>query len=344
MSLDRKTRSVRAIGTDARSRQRGFTMVELLVAMVLGTLIALAAVTSLTVARRGFATVDAASQLRDNARFGTDLIRRVAYQGGFLDVNHAVNAMSSHQASVFPPPYVFGFNNAVMNIPTPPLPGDALNGNRNATSAGCPSSTDTACVNGSDILVLRYQTPAKFAGGTVGDKATTNCAGITQNNASTDRNDLVVSALHVALVRGEPALVCSYQDAAGVWQSTPQPIIEGVETFQVLYGMDGVAPNDPVLAASDTVAERYLRADQIVVAGNSAATEANWRRVRSLRIGMVLRGPAGSAQDRSAGTFHPLGSGMKSEEDPGTEFVPLADGRLRQSVTFTVYLRNHMGL
>ena len=85
------------------------------------------------------------------------------------------------------------------------------------------------------------------------------------------------------------------------------------------------------------------------------ATNANWRRVRSMRIGVVLRGPANSAQDRTAQTYYPFGAGvatsggakgsaLSSMSDEGTIFSPTADGRLRQVVTFTVHLRNDQGL
>ena len=37
---------------------------------------------ALTVARRGFTSVDAASQLRDNARFATDILQRAIDAGG----------------------------------------------------------------------------------------------------------------------------------------------------------------------------------------------------------------------------------------------------------------------
>jgi type IV pilus assembly protein PilW len=139
--------------------------------------------------------------------------------------------------------------------------------------------------------------------------------------------------------------------------STAQPIIQGVESFQVLYGVSGVTPNTAptgtALAAS--VADRYLRADQIVVPGDAAATNANWSRVRSLRIGMLLRGAQGSAQQTEAQTFYPFGlakassagtpgSAMSSADDAGTTFNAPADGRLRQSVTFTIHLRNDQGL
>ena len=88
---------------------------------------------------------------------------------------------------------------------------------------------------------------------------------------------------------------------------------------------------------------------------NSAATYNNWRRVRSIRIGMVLRGGANSAQERVAQTLYPfglgkssnsgaLGSAMSSANDIGTIYSAPADGRLRQVVTFTVHLRNDQGL
>ncbi|MET0542212.1 MAG: PilW family protein, partial [Variovorax sp.] len=70
----------------------------------------------------------------------------------------------------------------------------------------------------------------------------------------------------------------------------------------------------------------------------------NWQRVRSLRIGLVLRGPLNSAQDRNPDmSFYPLGKAMYSSSDPGTKLVPAQDGRLRQTVTFTVHLHNRQG-
>ena len=52
-----------------RSRlQRGLTLVELLVALANSGFIAIAAVSSLIVTRRGFRTIDGASQMRDEAR------------------------------------------------------------------------------------------------------------------------------------------------------------------------------------------------------------------------------------------------------------------------------------
>ena len=141
--------------------------------------------------------------------------------------------------------------------------------------------------------------------------------------------------------------MCSFQASNGNWVSSSQPLIEGVESFQVLYGVDGVIPGraTPATTKPTLIANRYLRADQMVVPGNALATDNNWRRVRSVRIGMVLRGPPNSSQEPAARpVFHPLGIAMGSTGDPGSIFLPTADGRLRQTATFTVYLRNDQSL
>ena len=328
--------------------QRGFTMVELLVAMVISLLIALAAIAALTVTRQGFTTVDASSQLRDNGRFISDLIQRIGVQSGFKDtVNAAYPAPPATSAfATDPAPNITGFNNALVS------PSDPLN-------------TSTARVTGvagygSDILILRYQAAETFPGSGVADGSMIDCAGTSAATPASNRYNRMASVLHVRVsTGGEPALMCTTVDSSGTI-GTAQPIISGVENFQVLYGVDGVTagtapPVTPTAVQNDTVPESYLRADQLVVAGNAIATNANWRRVRSMRIGIVLRGPVNSAQDTSAQTYYPFGpapgssggaqgSALSSSNDPGTVFAPTADGRLRQVVTFTVHLRNEQGL
>ena len=327
--------------------QRGFTMVELLVAMVISLLIALAAIAALTVTRQGFTAVDASSQLRDNGRFISDLIQRLGVQSGFKDtVNAAYPPPPASSAfATDPAPNITGFNNAL-------------------ASASDPLNVFTARTtgDGSDILILRYQAAETFPGSGKTDLSMIDCAGISATTPASDRYNRMASVLHVQVsTGGEPALMCTTVNSSGTI-GTAQPIISGVENFQVLYGVDGVTagtapPAAPVAGANnnDTVPESYLRADQLVVAGNAIATNANWRRVRSMRIGIVLRGPVNSAQDTSAQTYYPFGpapgssggakgSALSSSNDPGTVFAPTADGRLRQVVTFTVHLRNEQGL
>lgn len=335
--------------TPLRPVQGGFTMVELLVAMVISLLIALAAISALTVTRQGFTAVDTSSQLRDNGRFISDLIQRLGVQSGFKDTLYAAYpappATSAYATD--PAPNITGFNNAL-------------------ASASDPLNAFTARVTGvdgygSDILILRYQAAETFPGSGVSDRSMIDCMGKSAAAPAAGRYDRIASVLHVRLsTGGEPALMCTTFNPATGAPNNPEPIISGVENFQVLYGVDGVTagvapPATPSAVQNDTVPESYLRADQLVVAGNAIATNANWRRVRSMRIGIVLRGPVNSAQDRSAQTYYPFGpapdssggakgSALSSSNDKGTVFAPGADGRLRQVVTFTVHLRNEQGL
>ena len=329
-------------------RQKGVTLVELMVAMALGLLIALAAAASLLISRQGFTAVDAASQLRDNGRYLQSLVQRLGVQAGYRDIRFATDttakANQAYGAST-PPPNVFGLNNA----------------SRTSTATWDAGTTRTSgqVGYGSDILVLRHQTSSSTPDAATSDSTMIDCAGVASTAVSTGLDDKLVSVLHVGVGSdGEPSLMCSRSDT-GAAPYDVQPIISGVENFQVLYGVDGIGPGNTTVpipsTSADSIPERYLRADQLTVAGNDAATYANWQRVRSIRIGVVLRGPRGSAVDNSSQTFYPLGiskgstggtagSGFgNNSTDPGTIYTPTVDSRLRQVVTFTVHLRNFQG-
>ena len=238
-------------------------------------------------------------------------------------------------------PSVFGINNAKRSTST-------------AWDAGSTWGTSDAGKN-SDILVLRAHVSTTTGEvGSPSDGSMIDCLGEAPPVTS-ELDGGFFNILHVqASSAGEPALMCTRAAAGGGFEA--QPLVQGVESFQVLYGVDNVVPNTAPTGATDSVPDRYLRADQLTVTGNDAATYANWRRVRSLRIGMVLRSQPGSAVDTASQTFYPLGTSRSSASgaigsafahatnDPGTVFTPPVDRRLRQVVTFTVHLRNFQDL
>lgn len=346
-------------------KNRGFTLVELLVALALSSLIAAAAVAALIAARQGFTSVDAASQLRDNGRFASDLIQRLVVQAGFEDVNFAAatraNEFTVAGGAANPEPNILGVDNAIVSGSLPSvLTGFTLRPSATNTQTGCSSSTDTACANGSDVLILRYQTSEGIIESGTADGSMINCAGAAETTAPLNKEDRVISIFHIARsTAGEPSLMCSYQVVGSTtWQT--QPIVEGVESFQVLYGVDGfTTANTQFSGPEDTVPDKYIRASQMVVGtANSAATYSNWRRVRSLRIGLVLRGPRNSAISRNTNITKLCALGVNPDvpadcvDKSGSESPPMGsefpragstiadDGRLRQTVTFTVFLRN----
>ena len=321
--------------------QVGLTLVEMMVAMAISLLIALAAVSALIAARQGFTTVDVSSQLRDNARFSADLIQRLAVQAGYQDDLFASKKASADEIAANVAPGVYGFNKALLSATNP------------LTTSTARTSSD-----GSDILILRYQTAETFPGSGVADGSVIDCSGQAPTSVATTKGDSIYSILHVAVVGGEPSLMCTYLDPA-TGKVTTIPIVQGVENFQVLYGTDNVEPvvepGEAPTGDTDSIPDQYLRADQLTVAGNPAATNNNWRRVRSLRIGMVLRGAAGSQQEAAETTIYPFGKGknsgsgsagsaLSSSDDEGTVFMPPVDGRLRVTSTFTVHLRNDQAL
>ena len=335
---------IKAMTTSARrphtAKQAGLTLLELLVAMTLGLLIVLAAAAALLVSRQGFFAVDAASQLRDNARYAQSIVQRVGVQAGFKNINMLVPPPPEDPANPFEPS-VFGINNAKRSTST-------------AWDAGSTWGTSDAGKN-SDILVLRAHVSTTTGEvGSPSDGSMIDCLGEAPPVTS-ELDGGFFNILHVqASSAGEPALMCTRAAAGGGFEA--QPLVQGVESFQVLYGVDNVVPNTAPTGATDSVPDRYLRADQLTVTGNDAATYANWRRVRSLRIGMVLRSQPGSAVDTASQTFYPLGTSKSSASgaigsafahatnDPGTVFTPPVDRRLRQVVTFTVHLRNFQDL
>jgi len=334
------------------------TLIELMVAMLLGLIVILAAALTLNNARKGFFNVDAASQLRDNSRFASDLVERVGVQAGYRDVFIAASPPSTDPARA---PNVSGFNNAIVD-PTTPL---TTSGTRNAGEAG----------QGSDVLILRYQASQLYslydghdvARGGIADQTMIDCAGNAQttvpdpNSADGAQVQLsqinrVASIFSVAMNQGEPALMCTYSDTgAAPWVT--KAIVQGVENFQVLYGVDGVTPGTAPAATATppNVPMMFLRADQMVVNGDANGTAANWRRVRSVRVGMVVRGPLASrlenSNDTTAQHYFPFGlakssaagadgSAFASPADVNTDFAPPLDTRLRQTVSFTIHLRN----
>lgn len=330
-------------------KQHGLSLVELMVAMTLGLLLVLVAIGVLSSASQGFNAVDSGSAARDKERLATELLSSVILQAGYEDWGNPLSNLQSvarlQGTNTDPEPDIFGWNNAIYDVPASlslSTITDITNGNR---SGKCGSNTTTACLNGSDILVVRFQGMGRPSDGSAGDRSMLNCGGGTEGATPNEKlNERSLNLFHLSKpgTSGEASLACvTYKSG---WIDS-RPLIEGVESFQVLYGTDGVAQGvAPTAGTNDSVADRWLRADQLTVAGNAAATRSNWRRVRAVRIGLVLRGPAGSAVDSSARNLWPLGATFVDTNDVGSVLLAPSDGRLRTSHSFTLHLRNDLAM
>lgn len=328
-----------------RHHQRGLTLVEILVALTIGLIVAIAALATLLAGRTGFTTVDSTSQLVDRERFAIDTMSRVIAQAGFEDLGAEpmMTRAIARQLGADPEPDIFGWNDAGYVAPSSlriVTSTQIADSDRDGKCGG--TWPGTACRNGSDVLMVRFQ-----GSGTPADGTMVNCRGQGEAGlgALGDLDARAVNMFYVAPdANGEPSLYCAYYNHATASWVSGQALIEGVETLQILYGTDAVTPSTaPNVTGTDTIVDRWLRADQIKVTANAAATKENFRRVRAIRVGMVLRGPVGSAQQYVTATMSPLGSNYASSGDNGTSLAVAADGRLRRVVNFTVHIRNDLG-
>lgn len=336
-------------------RQRGLTMVEVLVAVVLMFLVTLATVSLYSVNSQSFKTVDASQELNDNARFAFEVIGQALRNAGYQEY---MGRSSAPAELVAPAGSFFPENCTYTTMAALPAPGLGVpcrvTGYDNSTipaasiaTAGYFGAKDNGGVNASDTLAVSYfgsGTPT--APTTAADGSIVDCQGVAQAApralATLDQTDLALSLFWVNLVNNEPYLSCISRGAVGPGGTrNSQPIIRGMEAFQVMYGLDVNGNTD---VTSTLLPDRWVRASDMDPSGN-------WSNVRAVRIGFVLRGPPGSAQQPSSTsgaalstgerTYWPLGRDFTgTSTDSGMSFVAPQDGRLRRSYSATFMLRN----
>ena len=304
------------------ARQRGLTLVELMVAIVLMLIVTLATVALYSANSAGKRTVDASQSMDDTARFVFEMIgqaiRNAGYpsavnlEGPIVTYNNLFNSCDA-SASTEPCP-VLGFDNSLVTG-TSSNYGSADSGNAN--------------VNKSDSLAIRFYGSSAFnaTGVWVADDTVFTCTGRAVP-ASTTLGGLGLSIFSVREYQGEPELYCSDDPGSGTRNSAP--IARGVEGFQVMYGID-LCVGSP--CTRDGVPDRWVSAADVGT--------ANWRHVKAIRVGLIVRGAPGSAQASNGQALYPLGEKFVSGfSDAGFSFTPPDDGRLRRTYVTTFMLRN----
>ncbi len=306
-------------------RQRGLTLIELMVAMVISIVVVIVAASFYLSSSRIRASQDAAAQLQDTGRYITEIVTRNVQQSGFQNyilpdgstgATRALRELADPAAA--PVLGIVGFNNSATGA-------DSDNGVHDR-------SADR--VNNSDTLVLRFQgmsstvsmvNGAATSGVSKEDGSIIDCRGLPQP-APVSNDDRIFSVIEVRLNNGEPELMCKYKDrTTGNFNS--EVIARGVELFQVMYGLD---------LNGDSFPDQWLNAQQV------DAVTGRWDKVRSIRVGMVIRSLDRVNVATSAATYKPLGENftLAAVDDPGTTYASPDDGRLRKVVSFTVNLRN----
>lgn len=307
----------------ARVRQRGVTLVELLVAAAIALVVVLAATAAFVGSQRLFA-VDAEARAADESlRFASFVVRSVVRQAGYSD--HAPDDADAEPDDTPSPASAEG-----------PLEFDLdIVGASNTRVSGVGSSYgshNTRGVNASDSLLVRFFGRSRAGtNGLEADGTMIDCMGYAQPGPAGGRpvpGERAWSFFYVAEASDkEPELYCKYR---GPKEFNAQPLARGIEVFKVVYGHD---------ADGNGVPEQWLDAAQLeAMAPSEDKVRDEWRKVVALRIGMVARSahPRGITGDTEE-LLYPLGTDFSE-----VSFRPPADGRLRRVATFTVMLRNAM--
>lgn len=306
-------------------KHAGVTLVELLIALVLVSIITVATLALYNSSASTYRTTDANQELQDNARLVFDIFSQAIRQAGLQDNAQYASFQAQNQPTLAPShvwdtarfgvqPALFGANDAKI------------------TSSTDYGASGSGGYNGSDVFGVRYFGSSKLDDASTADGSIINCRG-GRVPYPLVQGDIGISLFQVAVsTSGEPELKCIVEPRTA---TSEQPIVSGVETLQILYAVDTDAG-----AAADSTPNRWLNAQQV-------ASGSLWPKVRAVRIGMVLRGAAGSATNAvNATALYPLGEDFSkvSGAVPAGEaiFTPPNDNRLRRAFTFNIAVRNNL--
>lgn len=203
--------------------QYGLTLVELMIAMVLGLLLLGGVIQIFLSSKQNYQLQDGLSRLQENGRFAMDVVtlnlRHTGYKADALTADglaFPVNAAAYAPANV-------SFS----------IAGQVVVGTENNAS-----NTDVI-LNGTDTISFRFQGSPDIPVGT----ALSDCL-----NATPASTVVTVNSLYVRTPELE--LHCRSEAGAG----DDQPLLDGVQNMQILYGVD---------SNGDRIANRYSTAANV---------------------------------------------------------------------------------
>jgi type IV pilus assembly protein PilW len=316
-----------------QASNRGYTLVELLVALTVSIFLVAGALQVYVTNSQNYRSQDASIELMENGRTAIELLARSVRMAGYWKcVGWQSANLSNHLAST--QRGLYGTNGA-SNAPDtvrvvhavddtevdvdaaveltfldtdPPIPTVTPNPITVSDGSGF-GANDLIVINDcakGDVLQIS---------GVNSNVLSHNCTACVESY-STNAKLLQVQDTQYFIAdndRSEPTL---YRIVNG---ATAEALLEGVEDMQIFYGED---------TDSDGVANRYVTAEVIDAPCASGANPACWTRVNSVRISLLLR----SLEDNV--TLSPQTYSYNGAT------VTATDGRLRRAFTTIISLRN----
>jgi type IV pilus assembly protein PilW len=231
-----------------RSGQRGYSLVELMIALLIALFLLGGLVTLVMGTRRSNGTQSALSQLQDNERIAMTLISNVVQNAGYFP--YPTTTDGGQQLSSFPAETFAGVGFIGSQV---------VGGTYSATAPG-------------DTFGIRFFAPASDTTGTI-----INCAGQSNTVSPPATNLWYTNVFSVAMVNGTWWLQCQVRpNNNGAPQAVTGPVnlIPNVTNISVLYGVGSVAG----AAASDFSVVQYLNASQVT----------NWLNVTCVKVTLTF--------------------------------------------------------
>ena len=306
--------------------QAGLTLVELMISMTVGLIVVMAATSLLISTKSGYLVQDDEVHMQDTARYAIEVISRAIRQSSFENWD------------VAEVPLVVG----------PRVSG--LDARRLTSRTDGMTVPEARSINGSDVLAVRFSGSGT---GDHGDGTMTNCAGFGVAAAVSGQSIDEGQGWSIFYVgqdsTGENELYCKYRGANG-WSS--QAIARGVETFQVLYGvdtdLDGL-PNQYLTAtAIDTLSDAFVQSQlDHTNSVSEGGANSDWNKVVSVKFALLLRGSHRLSDGDSMGVYDLFGSDYAEahgDSDPGVRIMESvlpksARGKRRRIFSTTIQLR-----
>lgn len=246
------SKSLRSVHLVSKKRQMGASLMELMVGITIGLLVVLAALGSLVYTHVSSTTMVDATRLQQKADLAFRIISFQTLQAGAMELNS--NTTSLDPGTVTLSAKYTGIDPAITLLPTLIVSAHGADGDGTTTQ---------------DVLRMSYQDN----GTEILDSTLRDCLG--QTTAVTTKGISVTNTFTFLPVAGGGGNLRCQGAALG---ATPQPILDGVEDFQVTYGVRTVTP-------AGVESFQYFTAADV-----TAAAVTNWSNIQTINICLQLRG------------------------------------------------------
>ncbi len=315
-------------------RQRGFSLIELMVSLTIGLIIMLAVVSAYLGSAGAGRTAEAIGRMNEDAQMALTILSQQLRMAG-------VNPSQPDRSTVATGTNTLGNSVPLHNTLTNAyvLRGCDLSFSdvKTAASTGSLTCGHTASSSGPDSIAIAYEadryntipTSAGVPTDCMGSGITPTTAGYTKSDNATTATATIYEAENRFFVGTSTSVVNPTLYCKGNASAYGQPLIENIEDLQLRYGTSNPA-------VTPTKVLGYLKAyevdnDATTLTGLTGAA-SRWNAVKTVRICVVVRSENPVLDSIASAKY------MNCAEPP--TLVSPNDKYLRRAYTTTVVLRN----